>query len=401
MTHRDIILFSTADWDNPLWTNKQHVAIELARRGLRVLYVESIGLRRPTLKSRDMSRMLRRVVRAIRPPQQVRPNLWVWSPLVVPAHGKRWARRLNRLLLRVGLKMAARRIGINPSLLWTYNPLTTELMETSHFSTVVYHCVDEIKAVPGMPKRILEVAERELIARATVIFATSPHLAESRRRLNPRTYYFGNVADYAHFSQARARNTRVPYDLCKIPEPRIGFIGAISSYKLDFALVINLCRSHPEWSIVLIGQVGEGDPSTNVSMLEEIPNLFLLGPRPYSQLPGYLKGFRVAILPSALNEYTAAMFPMKFFEYLAAGLPVVSVDLPALREHADVAHLAGSHDEFISAIECELVGEDTQLEQRVARAQQYTYASRTDGMLAIVEHISSGVIQSEPSTIAT
>jgi glycosyltransferase involved in cell wall biosynthesis len=321
------------------------------------------------------------------PPRRVRDNLWVWSPLTLPAHAHPRVRALNRWLLRAGLAIWLRRLHLRRDVLWTYNPLSTEILALSRFPLVVYHCVDEIKSAPGMPRDTIESAERELVRRADLIFATAPKLAESRRRLNRNTFYLSNVADYDHFEKARHPATRVPDDLAQIPEPRIGFVGAISSYKLDFALLRQLARAHPEWSVVLIGEVGEGDPWTDASELRSVPNLHLVGPRPYSQLPAYLKGLRVGILPSRLNDYTASMFPMKFFEYLGAGLPVVSMNLPALRDHADVARLADTPKAFIEAVEAELANGGPSLTARLERAQQYTYASRTDAMLKIVRRV--------------
>ena len=385
MRPRDVVLLSTADWDNPFWTNKQHVAVELARRGFRVLYVESLGLRRPTLESRDRRRVLRRLRRALRPPRRVRDNLWVWSPLAWPAHERPSARRLNRWLVRGGLAIWLRWLRLRPDLLWTYNPMSTEVLDLSAFRTVVYHCVDDIKAAPGMPKELIERVEVDLVCRADVIFATAPKLLEDRRGHNRNTVYLSNVADYAHFAKARDPDTPVPDDLAGIPEPRIGFVGAISGYKLDFALLRQLALAHPEWSVVLIGEIGEGDPATNVSALAGLPNLHLLGPRPYAALPEYLKGFRVGLLPNRLNDYTASMFPMKFFEYLAAGLPVVSVDLPALREHADVASLAATPGAFIAAVEAALADDGAAQARRLARAQAHTYAARTEVMLEILQ----------------
>lgn len=387
VTVRDVVLLSTADWDNPFWTNKQHVASELARRGFRVLYIESLGLRRPTLSKRDVHRIFRRLWRAVRPPHRVRDNLWVWSPLVMPAHGRRWVRKLNRGMLNGGLWIWMKWLGIRRDVLWTYSPLTTEVLCLSKFQVVVYHCVDDVKAAPGMAREVIAQAEYDLVQRANVVFATALRLMESRRRINQNTFYLSNVADYDHFAKARMPETRVPDDLARIPEPRVGFVGAISGYKVDFALLRLVAETHPEWSVVLIGDIGEGDPWTDVSQLKGFPNLYLIGPRAYSLLPAYLRGFQVGILPCPLNEYTASMFPMKFFEYLAAGLPVVSVDLPALREHADVASLAGTPQAFLEGIEHALRNTGPPLQSRLDRARGNTYVSRTDAMLEILKRV--------------
>jgi glycosyltransferase involved in cell wall biosynthesis len=384
MSREDVVLMSTADWDNPFWTNKQHVAVELGRRGHRVLYIDSLGLRRPSLSTGDATRIWRRLVSGIKPPRRVMENVWVWSPILLPFHGVTWVRKLNRLLLAAGLNMWMSVLGMRKGIFWTYSPLSTEMLDVRRWPCVAYHCVDEIKAMPGMPADTLVRAETDLIKRADIIFVTSITLEKSRRALNPNTYYLPNVADFDHFSKALNESTSIPSDLETIPQPRIGFIGAISGYKINFALLKAVAEAHPEWSLVLIGQVGEGDPWTDASVLRELDNVHLIGPRPYAELPAYLKGFDVAILPNQLNDYTAAMFPMKFFEYLAAGRPVVSVDLPSLSEYADSVCLAKSTDEFIAGIDSALSGRGISRQQRVELARQNTYAARTERMLRLV-----------------
>jgi glycosyltransferase involved in cell wall biosynthesis len=381
----DIVMLSTADWDNPFWTNKQHVAVELARRGHRVLYVDSLGLRRPTASAQDLGRIGRRLARAVRPPRAVRERLWVWSPIAIPLQQHAFVRALNRASLAAGLALCTGRLGLRHDVLWTYNPMTTRLFPTRSFGTVVYHCVDEIDAQRGMPALEIRAAERELLAAADCCFVTAEHLLQTRRPLCANTHYLPNVADFEHFARARAPDTAVPDDLARLPRPRIGFVGAISDQKLDVALVRRLAEAHPDWSIVLIGKIGEGDPWADVGPLHGLPNLHLLGPRPYAALPAYLKGFDAAVLPSALNDYTRGMFPMKFFEYLAAGCPIVSTPLPALRAYTHVASFAATHDEFVAALEAALRGGGPTLDARLAVAREHTYERRTERMLELLE----------------
>lgn len=383
--NKDIILLSTADWDNPFWTNKQHVAVELARLGHRVLYIDSLGLRKPSASKRDISRIFRRIVKAVRPPRQVRDRLWVWSPIILPWHNVALIRVLNKLILGLGLHFWIAILRFKNNILWTYNPLTPELMNIQSFERCIYHCVDEIKSQPGMPVAVLECVEKELARQADMIFATAPKLAETRKEWNPNTYYLPNVADYEHFSSALDEQTQIPEDIRNIPSPRLGFIGAISGYKLNFNLIRETALSHPDWSMVLIGEVGEGDPWTDISLLQGLPNVFFLGPKPYQKLPAYLKAFDVALLPNNINEYTDSMFPMKFFEYLAAGVPVVSVDLKAIREFAHVVKIGRTSSEFIESIEEVLAGDVVALQDRLNLAREYTYQARTEKMLTMIE----------------
>ena len=381
---RDVVLLSTADWDNPFWTNKQHVACELARRGYRVLYVDSIGLRQPSATAQDLGRIWRRLKKGLRPASAVRENLWVWSPLVIPLQRYGWVRGFNKLLLAAGLRFWMWRHGISSDVMWTYNPMTLEFFSNERFACTVYHCVDEIKAQPGMPVAQIEAADTALVKKADVVFVTAEYLLESRRVFNPNTHYFSNVADFGHFAKARDSATVVPADIAALSQPVVGFVGAISSYKVDFDLLKNMAQQHPEWSIALIGKVGEGDPHTNVSILESLPNVHFLGPRDYSDLPACLKGFDVAILPCMLNEYTRSMFPMKFFEYLAAGLPVVSTALHALQGHGDVAYIASSHADFVAGVEAALRHDAAPLEKRLELALEQTYERRTERMLRLL-----------------
>lgn len=384
MKKDDVVLISTADWDNPFWTNKQHVAVELARRGHKVLYVDSLAIRRPSASKADFGRIFRRVRRWLAGPREVRANLWVWSPLVLPLHHSPAILRLNQFLLRFGLSQCLARAGMRYELCWTYNPKTHQLVNLDRFDRVVFHCVDEIKAQPDMPIDELEQAERELVSRSDICFVTAPHLLETRRTWNSNTHYFSNVADFSHFQSSTQDSVEVPEDLKRIAGPRIGFVGALSAYKVDFTLITKMARQHPEWSIVLIGKIGEGERNTDVSVLRAHSNIHLLGPREYEKLPSYLKGLDVAILPCQLNDYTKAMFPMKFFEYLAAGRPVVSTNLHALQDYGHVARLAQDANEFIEGVAAALRGEGATLDDRLKAAREQTYEKRTQKMLELI-----------------
>jgi glycosyltransferase involved in cell wall biosynthesis len=387
----DITLIATADWDHALWTNKQHVACNLAELGHRVLYVDSLGLRPPRQGPRgpeaaraasDRGRIWRRLRNGLRPPRQVRPGLWVWSPLVLPGAQGGAALRCNRLMLGLGLALWRQLLGLRPDWLWTYNPMTLAVLEPRPWRRLIYHCVDAIDAQPGMPSGAIGDWEQRLCRRADVVFVTSPALQRRLGSLNPRTHFYPNVADGAHFGQALEPALPLPADLAAIPRPRLGFVGAISAYKLDLALLEQLARTHANWSLVLIGPVGEGDPDTDVTALTALANVHLLGPRPYAALPACLKGFDLGLLPLRFNAYTQAMFPMKFFEYLAAGLPVVASAIDALQPFADLALLCDPTPEaFAAAITVALADQGPSRERRLAGAAAHTYRGRTEAML--------------------
>ena len=388
-SHRDVVLLSTADWDHPFWTNKQHVARSLAELGHRVLYVESLGLRPPRLEAQDLRRIGRRLRRGLRPPRKVQQGLWVWSPLLIPAPRTALQRWLNRVVFGVLLQLWRYWLRLRRDLLWTYNPLTGQLinLQCHGYRQLVYHCVDDLAAQPCMPVALIEEEEEALCTAADQVFVTSPELLRTRGRHNPHTRYDPNVADVAHFARARDRSLPIPTDLLALPSgPRLGFIGAVSGYKLDLDLLVRLAEHRPDCQVVLIGRVGEGDPDTDLRPLARCPNVHLLGPRLYGQLPAYLRGFDLALLPCPLNAYTRSMFPMKFFEYVAAGVPVVATALPALQEQAHLARLCPDFTSFLAEVDAVLAASTGSAGRQAIPLEALPawcdYRGRTQAMLA-------------------
>ena len=384
----DFIVLATADWDHHLWTNKQHTAVSLAALGHRVLYVESLGLRPPRKGTADLPRILKRLRRVARPPRQVQRGIWVWSPLVLPGASHPLARRLNRVLVRGGLQLMRRWLGLQNPILWTYNPLTLEVLSLTSFAASVYHCVDRIQAQPEMPEGRIERAEQQLCSGVTAVFTTAPELQRSLEPLNPNTHLFGNVADFDHFASAWQYPRPAPAELMTLPKPRLMFIGAIDAYKLDLVALNQIARQRPDWSFVLIGPIGEADPSTDAGALCSCSNVHWVGPRPYEELPNWLAHADVALLPLQLNSYTRNMFPMKFFEYLAAGVPVVATAIPSLERFRDSALLvAPGADQWESAISQVLQGQGPDRSVRIALARRHTYRQRIQSMLVVLEQL--------------
>ena len=333
LSGRDIVCVGFADWDTELWTNQHHLMSRLAREN-RVLFVESLGLRRPQLAGRDLARIARRLRRGLQAPRAV-DGLHVLSPLVVPLHRSRLVRALNGRLLPWLVGRAARRLGMRAPILWAYVPQAEALIDVLEPSLIVYHCVDDIAAHELIDTASFRAAEERFAARADLVLASAPALAARLRKVSSNVIDAPNVADTERFSRALAPEPLDPA-MAALPTPRIVFTGAIVAAKLDLSLLAQLARLRRFWSFVLVGPVGPGDPHTDVSSLASEPNVHLLGLRSYEQLPEVLRGADAGLIPYARNELTESIFPMKVYEYLAAGLPVVATPLPALVNVAEV-----------------------------------------------------------------
>jgi glycosyltransferase involved in cell wall biosynthesis len=331
---RDIVCVGFADWDTELWTNQHHLMTRLAREN-RVLFVESLGLRRPQLAGRDIKRIVKRIRDGLRGPREA-DGLHVLSPLVLPFHGSAVARRINRWLLPALVRRSAHRLGLQEPILWAYVPQAEVLLDALKPTLVVYHCVDDIAAQPGIDAASFAAAETRFAKRANLVLASAPSLVARLGSVARNVVYAPNVADTDLFATALEPG---PIDsaLVELPHPLIVFTGAVVATKLDMGLLVALARAQPDWSFALVGPVGVGDPRTDVSMLTSLPNLHLLGRRSYEQLPSVLRAADAGLIPYARNELTNSIFPMKVYEYLAAGLAVVATPLPALVNVEDVA----------------------------------------------------------------
>ncbi|WP_027210079.1 glycosyltransferase [Burkholderia sp. WSM2232] len=385
---RDCVLFSTADWDEPYWTNKQHTASILAARGWRVLYVESVGFRSPKVGSgRDWARLWRRLWRGVQslvlgPPRRA-ANIWVLSPLMVPAgHHLPFVRSLNQALLRFSVARFAKGHRYKDPVVWTYHPYMLDSISTLPRGPLVYHCVDDIAAIPGVDVNAFRSAQQALLGQCEAVFTTAMSLKEVCLPFNRNTHFFGNVVDDAHFGEARADGP-IPAELAAIPEPRLVYHGVLSDFKVDFPLLMQTARARPQWQWVIIGEEREGQRSELLAQLARLPNVHLLGYRSYQSLPQYLRGMRVGVLPTLLNEYTRSMFPMKFYEYLAAGLPVVSTPLDFAKEPRAGLEVGGDANAFITAIEKQLARGKLSADEAAAAVGENTWERRLDKMLAI------------------
>lgn len=364
LADRDIVCIGSADWATELPINQHQLMGRLAAQN-NVLFVESLGLRKPQLAGRDLSRLWRRLRRGLRGARPAPEGLHVLSPLVLPLHSKASVRKLNRWLLRRQVKRASRKLGMSEPILWAYVPQAEDVIDVLDPSLVVYHCVDDVAAQKGVDADSFREAEERFARRADLVLASAPALAERMRTLSSHVLYAPNVADTGTFATALEPGPVDP-DLDSLPHPRLVFQGAIVATKLDVQLLAQVAELRPEWSIVLVGPRGAGDPTGDLSPLDNAANIHMIGARPADDLPQVLRGADIGLIPYAINDLTRSVFPMKVYEYLAAGLLVLTTPLPAL-DGVVAIETVSSAEELVAAAERELAADSPQVRQ--ARSQ--------------------------------
>lgn len=390
-----IVCLSSQPWEDGMWTNKQHIMSRLAREH-RVFYVSFGPKPLPQLlreKKRQNVSTANPLSAALDPIVSEHAGVTVLDflgpRLFVRAAGRShpWSVFMTYDVRRALLARYLKREGIADPILWVYHPGYGPAVAKIPHRLLVYDCVDEYAEFPEHrgDAEWLRAREAELCQEADLVFATSVGLYDKKRPLNPEhTFLVHNVGDFEHFQRASAPQTKIPSDIDSLPRPIVGFVGAVSNYKLNIEWLLELARRHREYSLVVVGPVGVGDPGTNVEALKREANVHLLGHRAYEQLPGYVKAFDLSVIPYRINEYTAYSFPIKFFELLAAGSPLVTSELPALRDYWQDVRVAKDADDFVRQCEDALANPGVDRERRIALSAANTWEHRVERLMSHV-----------------
>ena len=402
---RDIVYVSTIEW-NFLWQGHQEIARRLAEAGNRVFYLENTGVRSPGVRDvRRVAFRLRRWAGALRSGgvREVAPNVYVCSPLVLPPFGSALRRGLNRHLLLRLVRRTARLMGIRDPLVWTYLPTDTtlDLVRTLPHSGLVYYCVADFTQLTPQPDR-LRAAERELLKRSDVVFAFCSELAATCAEDNPNVHVFpagvnldafpldaaaGDAPDRRGDARNAAGQISDPAEaeLARLPRPVVGYVGGMHRH-VDFELLKNAARARPDWSFVCVGAL-----QADTLGLAGLPNVHLLGQKPHESLVNYIRRFDVCIVPYVNTVYTRTVVPTKINEYLAVGKPVVSTDIPTVREfnaeHRVLITSPADAGSFVRAIEQALLTRSDAAAVRHRRrvAEQGDWGKRLEAMSELIE----------------
>ena len=241
--------------------------------------------------------------------------------------------------------------GIRPEVLWYYTPMSLRFSDHLDAPAVVYDCMDELSNFAGAPPGLRE-AEAALLRRAGVVFTGGRSLYEAKKHLHQNIHPFPSSVEIDHFSAARGGNLREPTDQARLAHPRIGFFGVLDE-RLDRDLIAGLADLRPQYHLVLLGPVVKIEPSS----LPRAANIHYLGQKSYAELPQYLAGWDVAMLPFARNDATRYISPTKTPEYLAGGRKVVSTSITdVVHPYGDLGlcRIADTAQDFAEAIDAAL-----------------------------------------------
>lgn len=274
-------------------------------------------------------------------------NVWVVKPHLSddPATDMELVVRQKTLLNKLFAKME-----IEKYLFWYYTPMALKISDQFNPLRVIYDCMDELSAFKFAPAELIDL-EKQLFDKADLVFTGGHCLYEAKQDCHHNIHPFPSSIDKEHFSKARA-DVNDPADQAHIPHLRIGFYGVIDE-RFNINLIREVALKRPEWNFVLVGPVVKIHPDD----LPRNSNIHYLGGKSYQELPQYLAGWDIAIIPFENNESTKFISPTKTPEYLAAGKPVISSSIRDVVKpygELELVHIADTTEEFITAVEKEI-----------------------------------------------
>lgn len=368
-----ILTFSHLRWDF-VYQRPQHLLSRMARLH-RVVFIEE-----PVCDESGPPRL------ELLSPE---PNVFVCrphTPCEAPGFNDSQIPYLEPLIKRL---IADQNIG--EYAVWFYTPMALPLIEGLKPQAVVYDCMDELAAFLNAPPELLQ-REAHLLQLADVVFTGGPSLYRSKKDRHPNVFCFSSSVDAKHFGAAKEGLPDAP-DQEALPRPRLGFFGVIDE-RADLALLKALADAHPEWQIVMVGPVVKIDPAT----LPRNANIHYAGQRSYQELPSYLAGWDVCLLPFARNEATRFISPTKTLEYMAAGKMIVSTPIRDVAEpYGQIVYLGDTHEEFIAACERALAAPESERAARVEKMHDVLSRTSWDATAIAMQREIAKAIEKRPA----
>jgi glycosyltransferase involved in cell wall biosynthesis len=312
----------------------QHLVRRL-RADRPVVWVNTIGTRQVKADGVTLRRGFEKLRNWARGVTRVADQMWVVDLPMVPGLRGDVLRGFNRAVVQARLRQVLARLGVSRPVVLTTLPYVGWLAGGISRRGLIYYCTDDYSYWPSADRDTLQAAERDLLADCDLALAASRALADRLRYQTRRCEYFPHGVDFAHFASARHRTPEPA--VAQLPGPRVGFFGLIYE-KLDFSTLAAVARRFSDGTLAMIGPVDRCPAE-----FAALPNVRLLGPRPYADLPAAVAGLDVLLLPYVDDAMIRQSGPLKLRECLATGLPTVSVDVPevrALRPHVRVAATA-------------------------------------------------------------
>ncbi|RED43791.1 glycosyltransferase [Aestuariispira insulae] len=345
-----------------------------------VIWVNSIGLRRPRISWRDINRLFTKLFQILRgkgkaadaTDRTTDKPLEIIHPIALPLPGNRLASWFNARSLSRQVKQTLAKHGLANPVLWLSLPTAVDVVGRCGESATLYYAGDDFSALAGVDHDAVIPMEQSLAAKAQAIVAPSPVIADRFPRDN--TFIIPHGCDHSLFSTPQPKAKEL-----KDGKPIAGFYGSLDEW-LDQDLLIWLARSLPDWKFQFIGPI-----KTDLGALLSLGNVEFLGVREHHQLPSYVQHWSASLIPFRDTRQIRACNPLKLREYLAAGTPIVSTAFPAVQKYSDHVAICNDRENFRTALQDCLIDEPVDRSARQNRVRSESWEARAHDMQVLIE----------------
>ncbi|NPD46597.1 MULTISPECIES: glycosyltransferase [unclassified Lentimicrobium] len=398
MIGRDIIVIGIQPWDIEIGSNCKNIAEEMSKYN-RVLYVNS-PLDRNTKKNKASDERTQKRIRICEGKEdnlvQLSTNMWNLYPhrMIESINwlpdGKLYdfINKRNNRKFAADIQEAIDHLGFKDFIIFNDSNMFTGLHQKELLKpkTYVYYMRDYLTKNPYWRKHGLRI-EPKLVEKADVVVNNSTLYAEYGRQFNKHSYMVGQGCDVSLFRDADG-SIPIPEDMKEFKSPVIGYVGFLSSRRLDIDLLVFMAKKRPKWSIVL---VGPEDEKFEASELHKLENVHFLGSRDSSQLPSYIKAFDIAMNPQLINDATIGNYPRKIDEYLAMGKPTIGSATKAMDYFKDHTYLASTHEEWVAVIDKALNEDSKELQkERISCGTSHSWENNVKEIFKYVTAFENG-----------
>ena len=362
----DFICFGGIDWR---YHNRGHIDFQLMRRFAKqgkVLFINSIVMQKPKLgKSGQLLRkMVRKAKSIFSGLKHIENGFWVYSPISLPVNHISWLRPLNDMLLLFQIRLVAKKLKLHKPVVWVASPTVRNIIQRLVKSSLIYQRTDRFEDTPLVDYKSVSKDDRVLKLEADLTIYVNTDLYEQEKSQCKKALFFDHGVDFELFSSAY-KKSEAPHDISSVPKPIVGYIGTVEGIKMNIDFLETIIGRLPDISFVFVGKVDMG-----FERLGKLKNVWLLGQKPYEQIPQYGSFFDVSIIPWYRSSWSEAANPIKLKEYFALGKPVVSTpSFSELEEYQGLIHIATSPSEFadsiVQAINCDKIEIATKMRDRV------------------------------------
>jgi len=378
---KDIIVVGIQAWDIEIGSNCKNIAAEFAKNN-RVLYVNP-PMTRSVMRSQKDKASIQKRIRIKNGEEndlvEIDKNLWnlypksiVESINSVPIHSLfKILNKRNAKIFANDIKNAISRMDFKNFILFNDSSmfLGLHLKEFLQPKVYAYYMRDYLVKVPYWQKHG-ERIEPQVVKKADVVLTNSEFFEDFCRAYNNHSYMVGQGCDVSHFSD-EDDSIIIPEEFKEIPSPIIGYVGSLTSLRLDIKLLEFIAEERKKWSIVLVGPEDNDFKNSN---LHNMSNVYFLGRKDASQLPNYVKGFDIATNPQLINNLTIGNYPRKIDEYLAMGKPIIATQTKAMQMFKENVYLGETKEDYVVLIEKALSeNSDELIANRIAFAKSHTW----------------------------